>query len=312
MIITQDLLESVRTNFRAIFKGELDRTTAIQGWQNLVSEVPSDAEQNTYDWFGAVPKMENVTHRQASRRGLNRYSFTLVNEEWQSVIEVQRAALERDRLGQIVPRIRSMASEAARHPGELIMNLFETPGNAFDGAAFFGNTRVIGDSANIDNIVTGTGTTVAQFQADLASARGAMRSYQDDQGVPMGLIGNAIVVPGALEGVAYQALSTAQAGDGINQKTLPADFGNGGVFAGYRLWVNPYLSSVNDWYLLHLGAGEAEKPFVLQMEKRPELTGETDPNSAHVIDRRTFLYSAYGRYNAGVTDPRFAVKVDNT
>jgi hypothetical protein len=41
------------------------------------------------------------------------------------------------------------------------------------------------------------------------------------------------------------------------------------------------------------------------------LESDTNPNSRENIVRRKFLYSAYGRYAVGVTDPRLGIKVVN-
>lgn len=306
-VVTSDFLAGVLSNFRALFNRDFAAATGLQEWRDLTATITSTGEDNQYTWFGTVPQMADVTHGGVVKHGLPRFNFTITNLEYQAAIEVERAALERDRLNLITPRIGQMAQEAARHPGQLIYNLFETPGNAFDGVAFFANTRTIGDSANIDNILAGTGTTIAQIQADLAAARSAMRLFQDDKGRPMNLIGNTIVCHPDLEQTMFQALNANQGT--INQPVLPA--GEPATRQrGYVVIANPYLTDVNDWYLLHIG-GPDRRPFIYQTEKRPELTSDTDPNSRAVIEERTFLYSVYGRYAVGVTDPRFAIRTTN-
>lgn len=308
-VVTSDYLAGVLTNFRALFESDFQAALGVVGWRELATEMPSNGEQNTYTWFGTVPTMKDVTHGSPEREGLPRYNFSIENVEYQAEIEVERAVLERDQLGLVRPRIGQLGQEAARHPGQLIFNLFETPGNAFDGTAFFADTRVIGNSANIDNNLAGNGVTVANFQTDLATARGQMRKFQDDQGRPMNLVGNVIVVPSELEQVAWQALNTAQ-GDGVVSPAIPASAN--GLFraSGYLVVTNPFLTDVNDWYLLHV-SGDS-KPFIFQSEKRPELLGGTNPNEQAVIESRKFLYAVNARYNVGVTDPRFAVKTVNS
>jgi phage major head subunit gpT-like protein len=310
MIVNSDLLSGLNTTFRAIFEESFAAAAGQQIFLNgLAMRVPSDTENETYSWFGTVPQMQDVTHGTVDLQGLNKYSFTVTNREYQNAIEVERVVIERDKLGQVRPRLNQLAMEAARHPAQLLMDLFETPGNAFDGTAFFANTRVIGSSANIDNILAGTGVTVAQFQADLAVARGTMRDFQDDQGRPMNLIGNVLVIPSELEQTVWQALNVSQ-GDGVISPTMPADFGNGTQMRGYNVFVNPYLTDADDWYLLH-AMGDEERPFVFQEEKPVEFLGADDTNTRNFITARSFVYSAYGRYAVGVTDPRFAVKTTN-
>lgn len=309
-VVTTDFLAAVLTNFRAMFESELNGAVGWQAWPMFTTSVDSNGQFNTYNWFGTVPQMRDVTHGQAAREGLFSYNFSIENLEWQAIIEVERAALERDQLGLIRPRIGQLAQEAARHPGQLIWQLFLTPGNAYDGVAFFSDTRVIGRSANIDNNLTGTLSlatpTVAQFQADLNAMRQAMRLFQDDQGRPMNLVGNVIVIPAQLEQIAYQALNASQANP-LNQPTIPATNQNGSwVGQGYQVIVNPYLTDGNDFYLLY--ANGIEKPFIYQTEVNPRLDASTNPNEQAVIETRKFLYSGYYRGNVGVTDPRFAVR----
>ena len=309
-IVTSDLLTGLLTQFRALFAQEFQAAQAFQGWLKIVSRVPSKGELNTYTWFGTVPKMVDVTHGSPVEQGLPLYSFDIKNKEFQVVIPVERAAIERDRLQLIPARIRQLALEAARHPGELLFDtLIRANANAYDGSAFFADTRTIGDSGNIDNKLTGTGTSVAQFQADLASARSAMRLFKDDKARPMNLIGNVIMVPSAVEQIAWQALNMHQAS--ILQPVVPSTADGVLAGAGYLIIINPYLTDTNDWYLFHVGPGE-DRPAIWQVEKEVEITADTNPNSAEVIRTRKFLYSAYGRYNLGLTDPRFGVLTTNT
>jgi phage major head subunit gpT-like protein len=254
--------------------------------------------------------MKEVTHDTPELSGLKGYSFTLLNRAFQAVIEVERAALERDKLSLITPRIQQLAGEAARHPGELLWKLFESNPNAYDGTAFFADTRVIGDSANIDNILTGTGTSVAQFQADLNSARAAMRKFQDDRGRPLNTVGNTIIIPPELELVAFQATNIGTAGP-LDRAVLPASTNGIVTGSGYTIITNSYLTDANDWYLLHVG-GPGMRPFIHQTEKAVTVESDTNPMTRENIIKRNFIYSVYGRYNVGVTDPRLAVKVTNT
>lgn len=308
-VVSSDFLDGVLTTFRALFARDFSAAEALQGWSDLAMRMDSSGELNTYEWFGTVPQIQDVTNDVVDIRGLEEYNFTIRNREYQGAIEVARTALERDQLNLITPRISQLAGEAARHPGQLLFQLFQTPGNAFDGAAFFADTRVIGESANIDNLAAGTGVTVAQIQADLAASRATMRLFQDDRGRPLNIVGNTIVVPPALEQPMWQALNVAQAGQ-LDRQVLPVT--EGGIMRGqgYTVITNPYLTDVTDWYLLYNG-GPTMRPFVYQVEKAPVLESDTNPNSRENIVKRKFLYSVYGRYAVGVTDPRLAIKVVN-
>jgi len=309
-VVTSDFLAGVRTNFRALYNREFAAAQGLQGWQAMALKMDSNGELNTYNWFDTVPVMVDVTHGTVELQGLRPDNFSLTNREYQSAIEVERAALERDQLGLITPRVQQLGQEAARHPGQLIFQHVLNNDNAFDASAFFGDTRTIGSSANIDNNLAGTGTSVAQIQTDLGSAVAQMRVFEDDKGRPMNLRGNTIMVPPELEQLMWQALNRS-AGDGVNAPPQPVSDNGLWQASGYNVAVNPYLTDANDWYLFHVGGGMM-KPFIWQVEKTPVLESDTNPNDRQTILARTFVYSVYGRYVTGMTDPRLGVRTVNS
>ena len=69
-VISDDLLSGVLTQFRALFAQEFLAGRALAGWRDLVMNMPSTGEQNTYEWFGTPGDMEDVTDKVASREGV--------------------------------------------------------------------------------------------------------------------------------------------------------------------------------------------------------------------------------------------------
>lgn len=311
-VVTHDFLDGLLVQYRAMFHREFEAANAIQGWRPLTIEQSSDGETNTYTWFSTVPTMQDVTDAVVDLQGLEEYDFSISNREWQNAIEVHRTAIERDRLGLITPRVRQLGMEAARHPGELIFELVPNNPTTFTGLSFFNAAHVIGESGTINNIVAGTSAgpyTLAQFQADLGTAVSQMRTFKDDKGRPLNRRGNIIMIPSHMEGVVWQALNRT-AGDGVVSPTPPVNESNTWSASGYMVIINPYLDTSDDWYLFH-SSGAIFRPFVYQVEKAPVLEADTDPNTRDNIIKRTYLYSVYARYNAGVTDPRLGVQINN-
>jgi len=307
-VVTSDYLAGVLTNFRALFAESFEAARNLSPWREIAMEIPSTTLTETHTWLGTTPTMKDVSKGDLILEGLPRFDFSIENKVWKAGIEVERAVFEDDKVGLLLPRLRQLGEEAARHPGQLILNLPVTNPNAFDAVAFFADTRMIGLSANVDNILAGTGTTVAQFQTDLGSARAQMRKFQDDQGRPMNLVGNIIMVPAELEQVAYQALNANQGS--ITQPAIPATEDGAIRSAGYVVIVNPFLTDVNDWYLLH--AAGSIRPFIYQTRVAPALEGVTNPTTESGVIRDRFIYSVRARYEVGVGDPRHAVKTTNT
>ena len=295
-IVTTDFLANALKNFRLLFANEFEAALKLQGWKAVTMELPSTSTEEVYNWLGTVPKMAELDG-DFIFDDLETYNFSIVNKEFQAGFEVKRITFEDDKLGLVKPRISDLGLEAARYPGELIWRLFA-------------NIRVLGQSANIDNIGVGTGvTTVALIQADVATARAQMRAYQDDKGRPMDLIMNTIVVPPALEQIFFQALNAVQTP--LNQPVVAAGTGDRFTASGYQVLVNPYLTDVNDWYGLAVGPGE-RMPFIYQNRSAPVFDGITDPRSDAGLLRRRFPYTAYSRFNVGVGDPRRAIRMVNS
>jgi len=277
--------------------------------------VQSTKLTEAHNWLGTVPTMVDVTHSELQTEGLFNYNYSITNNTYKAAIEVQRAVFEDDSIGLLTPRIAQLAQEAVRHPRQLLLTLPVTNGTAFDGAAFIADTRVVGRSANIDNNMAsgGSGTTLAGFQADLGTARSTMRLFQDDQGRPMNNVGNVIMVPPGLEQLAYQALNISFPAATPNVgPAIPASvgFSGGALYAsGYEVIVNPFLTDVNDWYLLC--TTQAAKPFIYQTRVAPSLEGVTTPTTESGVLRDRFIYTVRARYAVGYGDPRYCIRIVN-
>lgn len=314
-VVTSDILAGALTNFRATFQAAFDAAQNMSSWRDIALQVQSQKLTESHNWLGTVPTMVDVTHSDLQAEGLFSFNYSITNNTYKAAIEVQRAVFEDDSLGLITPRIAQLAEEAARHPGQLVLQLLVNNGLAFDGTAFIADTRTIGRSANVDNNMAsgGSGTTLAGFQADLATARATMRKFQDDQGRPLNNVGDTIMVPPELEQLAYQALNISFPAASPNvAMAIPGNAGTGDgslTAAGYRVIVNPYLTDTNDWYLLC--TRQATKPFIYQTRIAPSLEGPTTPNTESGTIRDRFLYTVRARYNAGYGDPRYCIRIVN-
>ena len=305
--VTPAVVAGALTNFRSLFNNAFEAALNLQPWRGIAMEVNSTSDTETYSWLGNVPVMTDVTHDKLQLENLYAMDYSLQNLTYKAAFTVPRSYFEDEKLGMVTPKIQQLAQEAARHPGQLIFQAIVTNGLAFDGTAMIADTRVIGRSANIDNQIAGTGTSVAQFQTDLGAATAQMMLFQDDQGRPMGTVGNVIMVPPGLRQVAYQALNTNQAA-ALNQMVAPP----GAVIGsneGFTIVVNPYLTDANDWYLISVDMGHA--PFIYQTRVSPTLEPLTD-GSVNAIVNDDFVYTVRARYAIGYGDPRHIVRTTNT
>jgi len=310
-VVTADFLAGVMTNFRAEFQRAFDAANNAAAWRDLATEVQSNTDTETIQWLGTPPQMVDTTKKDLEMKGLESFNYSIQNLTFKAAIEVQRSTFEDDKLNLIRPRLEQLGQEAARHPGQLIMQLPVSNGLAFDGTAFIADTRTIGLSANIDNNMAsgGSGTTLAGFQADLATARALLRNFQDDQGRPMNNVGNVIMVPSGLEQLAYMALNISFPAASPNVGPAVPATTDGVIRAnGYSIYVNPYLTDANDWYLMSVDG--ANKPFIYQTRVAPTLENVLD-GTEYAVVRDRYIYSVRARYNVGYGDPRRVVRIVN-
>lgn len=288
------------TGFRAIFTQALDEAQAeFQLYKEIATVFPSTSDKESYGWMGANPAMRQWTDVRV-HKALKAYDYTLTNLHYEGTIEVDRDTYEDDKYGLIAPRIRGLARRALRHMNERVISAMDDNGDAYDGNAMFHATRTIGKSAAIDNLVngaySGSGT---EIRAGMAAAMAAMALYQDDNGIPMGLVPDTIVCAPAMLLPILSALLPGVAGT-----TRP----EAGIFSPSRIWASPWVDADTlDWYVLCTTA--EVKPMILQLRKNPEFVALDSPTSDHVFKNNTFLYGVDDRFVVGYGDPRTAIRV---
>ena len=306
-VVTSDFLAGVLTNFRATFQSSFDAARNLASWRDVALEFDSQSLVENHSWLGTVPVAVDVTHGDLQLEGLFSFNYSISNLTFKVPLEVQRAVFEDDRLGMLAPRVAQLGEEAAAHPGRLVLQLPVDNGLAFDGVAFFADTRVIGRSANIDNTLAQTGVTIANIQTDIGLVRRALRLFQDDQGRPMNNVMNVIMCEPGIEQAMYQALSVSfpDAAPTV-AGVIPADAAVRTI-NGYTLIANPYITNASEWY--GFAVTPTMKPFFWQTRIRPSLEGTTDPNTESGTIRDRFVYTARYRGAPGYGDPRYAVRV---
>lgn len=303
-VVTSDFLAGLMTNFRVIFQEALDEVMAeFQLYKEISTEFPSDTDQESYGWMGANPNMREWTDQRVYK-ALKAYSYSLVNKHYEGTIEVDRDTYEDDKYGLIAPRVRGLPRRAVRHMNEQTISKLDAGATdlAYDGTAFFADTRTIGASANIDNLLASAYSgDAAQVRAALAVAYQTMALYQDDKGIAMGLVPDTIVCSPAMLILIRNALLPGVAGV---IRTEAALFPPERVFAS--AWID---ADLYDWYIL---CTKAEvKPLIFQLRKAPEFVALDDPRSDHVFKNKTFLYGVDDRFVVGYGDPRTAIKIQD-
>jgi phage major head subunit gpT-like protein len=185
------------------------------------------------------------------------------------------------------------------HPEKLMINLLTggTSGLAYDGVAFFSDAT---GARTIDNLLAGSGTTLAQLETDLNAALTAMAKFKDDQGESLNIRGNLIICPKALENTFNRLVNSQTDPTASAQGTFNPYSGKFTVIGDARL----DAVDANDWYLL--ATNEIVKPFVFSMRQEAEPLFEKTPLT------KQWVASANYRGNAGYGIPHLAIKTVNT
>lgn len=302
-VVTSDFLAGLLTNFRAIFNVELSAADALGLYSKIATVFPSTGDKETYAWMGATPSMSEWKD-QRILRALAAHDYTLTNKHYEATLEVDRDTLEDDKYGLITPRIQGLARAAIRYFDEKVFTLLDD-GESEKGYDtdyyFFANTRVIGSSANIDNIIDGNYSDSAdEIRAGIAAVLVRMRAFQDERGKPLNLVPDTIVCSGLMEMPIKAALQPAVAGTARPENEVVKN-----------IVVSPWIDAdTDDWFFL-CTTGEV-KPIILQLRKKPEMASLDDPKSEYVFLNNKFLYGVDSRFEVGFGDPRTAVLVHNT
>lgn len=145
-----DFLVGVKTSFDGAFNN--GETTYSQ----IASIIPSAGAQNTYKWFGSIPKMRKwIGDRVLNEIG--KYSYTIVNEDWENTIRVKRNDIADGETGQYGLLAKGLGDEARDFPEELVYGVLNAGFNslAFDGQNFFDTDHPVmvdGEEKSVSNV----------------------------------------------------------------------------------------------------------------------------------------------------------------
>jgi len=308
-LVKTDIPKSLEAGIRTEFMKQY--LTVDTQWQKIAMTVTSTKASETYAWLGSTPKMREWKDERIPK-GLIESNFTITNRKWEGSLAVDREALEDEQYGQILIRARELATEAKRHPDELVFSLlqdgFSTTGSTgdlsgediacYDGKAFFAT----------DHSDTGAEYTTAQSNkgtselsaTTLQVAITTMRKFKDDRGRPKGINPTDLVVPPDLEWTARELLnSTYYPEEGSTTAKLATNVLKGVL----NLIVSPYLTDTNNWFVLD--TSHVIKPIIFQLRVPVEFKA-LEGDSEHAFKNDEYLYGVRARYNVGFGDWRYA------
>ena len=287
MLVNKATISAVFLSLKTTFNNAFD--AAPSQWQQTAMLVPSGSGQNDYAWLSKFPKMRKWIGDKVIK-ALEAFKYTVVNDDWEATVEVDRNDIEDDNLGIYAPQAQEAGFSARQLPDEIVADLKNNAfvNTCYDGQYFYDTDhQVKGASVSNKGTVALSAATSAAAEASYGVARTAIMSITDDEGRPLGLIPDVLEVPPALETTGRRI---------VEMERLTDDSPN--PYKGTaKLLVNPWLTSTTAWFL-HC-TSRPVKPFVYQERKAPVFVEQTDAQADNVFMRKKFRFGAEARAAGG-------------
>jgi phage major head subunit gpT-like protein len=287
MLVNKATIAAVFLTLKTTFNNAFD--AAPSQWQATAMLVPSSSGQNDYTWLSKFPKMRKWIGDKVIK-ALEAFKYTVVNDDFEATVEVDRNDIEDDSLGIYKPQAEMAGFSAKQLPDEIVADLKNNAfaNKCYDGQYFYDTDHSV-KGASVSNKGTAalSGATQAAALASYGVARTAIMSLTDDEGRPLGLVPDTLEVPPALE---------VQGKRLVEMEKLADDTPNP-YFKTAKLVVNPRLTSTTAWFL-HVTSMPV-KPFVYQERKAPVFVEQTDPQTDNVFMRKKFRFGAEARVAGG-------------
>jgi phage major head subunit gpT-like protein len=287
MLINKAVLSAVFVSLLTTFNNAFSAAPTV--WEKIAMKVPSTTGQNDYAWLSKFPKMRKWIGDKVVK-ALEAAKYVIVNDDFEATVEVDRNDIEDDNLGIYAPQAQMAGESAKQLPDEIVMELVNNAftNKCFDGQYFFDTDHPVKDTS-VSNKGTKalSGDTLAAAKASYGAARTAMKKFKDEEGRPLNIIPNVLLVPPALEDTANALMNVDRLEDG---KPNPYK-GTAQVVCDAR------LESDTAWFLLD--TTKAVKPFIYQERKAPVFVQQTDPQSDDVFNRKKFKFGAEARAAGG-------------
>jgi phage major head subunit gpT-like protein len=292
MLVNKENVTALFISLKTIFNNAFSNTPG--DWEQIAMKVPSTTGQNDYAWLSKFPRMRLWIGEKAVK-ALSLFKYTIVNNDWEATVEVDRNDIDDDNLGIYQPQAQAAGESAKTLPDEIIADVVNGAfaNLCYDGQYYFDTDHPAKDENGNDVSVSNMGTmkldctSVVAALASLGAAETAMMEFKDDEGRPLNIKPNILMVPPALKAVANTLYTADRLDDG---KANP--------FKGaYLPRVDARLKSRTAWFLLD--TTKAVKPFVYQERKPPVFVQQTDPQADDVFNRKKFKFGAEARAAGG-------------
>lgn len=303
MQINSATLNALRVKFSGIYSKAYDLTP---NWYDKVSiTVPSDGHAGVYGWMASLPSMrEWLGERQIAN--LHEYDYVLPNRRFELTYGVNRDHMKDDLLGTYATAFANLGRQTKKHPDELVRDAMRNGQSSkvlFTGAPYFSTSHYI-DPTNpgLGTYSNYSASGMALTPANYEAVRAIMQNYKGENGLPLGIMPNLLVVPPHLEPAAKRILkmelipNAAGTATESNPNVGTADY-----------VVAPDLGvDTTTWYLMDTSRGLM--PFIYQLREATEFAMITGANDIPVFKENQYWFGSTIRDNVGYTLPFLCYK----
>ena len=289
------LLPGLKAEFAMAYKTELDSSAV----EKIATVINTTLPSQKYAWLGTVPPMrEFVDERRPS--GLAANAVSIDDKVFESTIAVDRRAIEDDQLDLIRLRIRDLASRVAAHRHQIVVEGLAAGFTAagYDAVSFFNTAHPTTGASTYSNR-----TTDALSASSLSDGITAMMTVPDDQGTPLGIMPDTLLVgPKNLWTATELVESPVVIYKGNVTHNAPSTNYVNALNGKLRIVVSPFLTGAFDDYWFLLDTKRPIKAMILQQRSDVpvEFTAlEQSGGSESAFMRDRFCYGVRGRYNVG-------------
>jgi phage major head subunit gpT-like protein len=298
--ITPANMQIFFTGLSATF-GQAYQSTPVF-WQRLAFLKPSNTEIEKDGWMAKIPVLREWLGPRVVQNAAARM-YTLENKLWELTLGIDKFKVQDDTYGIYSPMLAMMGEQAAKWPDRMLVSKLRANSETlYDGKAYFADDHPVNVDDPLNSDVYDNNLGLALTPDNFASAYLSMATFKGEDGEPLGVTPNLLVVPPQLKLKALQILNGTM--------IAPATFagqtqvgGNSNVLAGWcDLLVVPELAAdATTWYLFD--TSKAIKPFFFQQRQAPVLVPRIEPTDPSVFDTHTFLYGVEARGAIGYTLP---------
>lgn len=221
------------------------------------------------------------------------YESTFTHKEYALGISIERKLWDDDQQGLIRRRATSLGDTfgvtRAVHCCSVFNNAFSASYVGADAVALCSDSHPVNkdSSTTYDN----KGTSALSYASVIAAIK-AGAAMTNDRALPRPVMYDALLVPTALQDVAFEVTKSVLKPDTANNN---ANFLNG---KGLNVIIDPYLTDTNNWFLID--SAQAKQHLLWFNRVLPEIT--IDPASDYNLVAK---YRGYQRYSFGWDDARW-------